>query len=157
VTSIEVTEGNIYDSPQFVGLVERTAERFDIEVVSADKAYVSRANVNAVADVGGVAYIPFKSTNKARRQRALAERWHLFWYRRAELDRHHHQRSNVESSFSAMKRRFGGSIRSKKHQSQVNEILAKVLCYNLSVLVNEMFELGIEPEFWENSTGPCGK
>lgn len=30
---------------------------------------------------------------------------------------------------------------------QVNEVLAKVLCYNLTVLVHEMFELGIRPEF----------
>ena len=29
----------------------------------------------------------------------------------------------------------------------VNESLAKVLCHNLSVLVHEMHELGIEPRF----------
>lgn len=30
---------------------------------------------------------------------------------------------------------------------KVNEVLAKVLCFNLTVLVHEMFELGITPEF----------
>ena len=33
--------------------------------VSADKAYISHANLKVVADVGGFAYIPFKSNNKA--------------------------------------------------------------------------------------------
>ena len=32
-----------------------------IAEVAADKGYSSRANLKAVADVGGVAYIPFKS------------------------------------------------------------------------------------------------
>ena len=35
------------------------------------------------------------------------------------------------------------------HSAQVNEVLCKCLCYNLSVLVHAMFELGIEPTFWE--------
>jgi len=29
----------------------------------------------------------------------------------------------------------------------VNEILCKFLCYNLSVLVHAMFELGVKPSF----------
>jgi hypothetical protein len=29
----------------------------------------------------------------------------------------------------------------------VNEVLAKVLCFNLTVLAHEMHELGIQPEF----------
>ena len=46
-----------------------------------------------------------------------------------------------------MKRKFGGSVRSKRFTAQVNEILCKVLCYNLSILVHAMHKLGIEPSF----------
>ncbi len=31
--------------------------------------------------------------------------------------------------------------------AQVNEILAKLICYNLTVVVHEMFENGIAPSF----------
>lgn len=59
----------------------------------------------------------------------------------------YHKRSNVESTFSAIKRKFGAAVRSKRFTAQVNEILCKVLCHNLSCLVHAMRELGIEPSF----------
>ena len=47
-----------------------------------------------------------------------------------------------------IKRKFGDALRSKKVESQTNEVLCKVLAHNLSVLVHEMYELGVEPIFW---------
>jgi hypothetical protein len=32
----------------------------------------------------------------------------------------------------------------------VDETLCKILCHNLVVLIHEMCELGIDPEFWPN-------
>jgi hypothetical protein len=52
-------------------------------------------------------------------------------------------RSNVETTFSATKRKWGGSVRSKTFTAQKNEVLAKILCHNLAVLCHAMFELGI--------------
>ena len=43
--------------------METTAREFDVREVSADKAYLSRANLRAVAAVGGTAHIPFKSNS----------------------------------------------------------------------------------------------
>jgi hypothetical protein len=34
----------------------------------------------------------------------------------------------------------------------VNETLCKILCHNLVVLIHEMYELGINPVFWPEST-----
>jgi transposase len=73
--------------------------------------------------------------------------WGLFVYRTPEFLAHYHQRSNVESTFSMLKRKFGGSVRSKCFTAQVNEVLCKALCHNLVVLVHAMHELGVEPEF----------
>jgi hypothetical protein len=42
-----------------------------------------------------------------------------------------------------MKRKFGGSVRSKLFVAHCNEVLCKVLCHNLAVLVHEMRELGV--------------
>ena len=64
---------------------------------------------------------------------------------------HYHKRSNVESTFSMMKRKFGDSLRSKTDFAMVNEALCKILCHNLVVLIHEMYELGVEPVFWGSS------
>jgi transposase len=70
-----------------------------------------------------------------------------FMYRRDDYLAHYHKRSNVESTFSMIKRKFGDFVRSKSDVAMVNEVLAKVLCHNLVVLIHESFELGISPIF----------
>jgi myo-inositol catabolism protein IolC len=30
----------------------------------------------------------------------------------------------------------------------MNEVLCKIVCHNICVLIQEMYELGIEPAFW---------
>src|SRR5204862_5939948 len=41
---------------------------------------------------------------------------------------HYHKRSNAESTFSMMKRKFGDSLRSRTDTAMINEALCKVLC-----------------------------
>jgi hypothetical protein len=67
-----------------------------------------------------------------------------------EFYRQYHQRSNVETTFSMIKAKFGGYVRSKTPTAQVNEVLCKVLAHNLCCLVQSFFEFGIEPGFWKN-------
>lgn len=50
-------------------------------------------------------------------------------------------------AFSAIKRKFGAAVRSKHFTAKVNEVLLKVLCYNLSVLTHSIYELGVAPRF----------
>ncbi len=59
---------------------------------------------------------------------------------------HYHKRSNVETTFSMIKGKFGDALRSKSETGQVNEILLEVLCHNICVLIQEMHELGIKVE-----------
>ena len=37
-------------------------------------------------------------------------------------------------------------VPSRADAAQVNELLCKVLCHNLCVLIQSMYELGIEPD-----------
>ncbi len=69
-------------------------------------------------------------------------------FKRDEYLAHYHKRSNVESTFSMIKRKFGDSLRSKGDVAMTNEALAKILCHNLVVLIHEMYEVGIDPAFW---------
>jgi transposase len=94
-------------------------------------------------------YIPFKANSRGvGKSDAWRRLWHTFEARNDEFLAHYHQRSNVESTFSMVKRKFGASVRAKSLPAQVNEVLLKCLCHNLSVLVHAIHELGIEPSFW---------
>jgi hypothetical protein len=42
----------------------------------------------------------------------------------------YHKRSNVEATFSMIKRVFGDSVRSKTETARQNEVLLKILCHN---------------------------
>lgn len=59
----------------------------------------------------------------------------------------YHRRSNVEATFSMIKRKFGGRLRSKSRTGQVNEVLCKVLCHNPCRLIQSEYELGVEQDF----------
>jgi len=147
VTSVKVTDSTAHDSPEMPGLVASSAQRFRLEEVSADKAYLSHANLTAVEAVGAVPFVPFKSNSQGDGPPAWRRLWATFIYKQEEFLAKYHKRSNVESTFSAIKRKFGGAVRSKRFTAQVNEILCKILCHNLTVLVHAMHELGIEPSF----------
>lgn len=47
-----------------------------------------------------------------------------------------------------VKSKFDEHIRNKTNEGIVNERLYTVLCYNIFVVVQSMYELGIEPTFW---------
>jgi len=59
----------------------------------------------------------------------------------------YHRRSNVETTFSMIKGKFGGRLRSKSATGQINEVLCKVLC-NVCCLIQSIYEVGVEPSFW---------
>ena len=152
VTAVEVTVTESADSPYLSPFVKTTAQHFDVSEVSGDKAYLSKKNLRAVQAVGGTAYIPFKVNSTAHqghhKRDALWERtFHFYNLHRAEFLAHYHKRSNVETTFSMVKAKFGGAVRSKTPVAQVNEVLAKILCHNVCVLIQSVYELGISPVF----------
>lgn len=148
VTAVEVTDWRGADSPQFPVLVERTASAFPVREVSADKAYLSRANLESVVRVGATPFIPFKSTTVVPTEDSVWGRmYHWIALNRDTFLTNYHKRSNVESAFSMIKAKFGGSVRGKCETSQRNEVLAKVVCHNLSVLVHAHRSYGVQPQF----------
>jgi hypothetical protein len=83
----------------------------------------------------------------------LGKMLRYFQTRQADFFEHYHKRSNVESTFSAVKRKFGDAVRSKTDVAMVNEVLCKFLCHNLTGLIHEQEELGIAPVFWSTRNG----
>lgn len=149
VTAVELGGKYSGDSPYLAPMIEATAENFQIAEVSADAAYCGERNAKAINKVGATPFIAFK-TNAAGIGGGphYRQMFHYFNYRREEFLQHFHLRSNVESTFSMIKRKFGDGLRSKTETAMLNETLCKILCHNIVVLIHEIHELGIAPEFW---------
>jgi transposase len=151
VTSVEVTAGTANDCPYLPALAKTTAKRFDIAEVSADKGYISNKNLEAVVALGATPYIPFKVNTTGEGPELWRKLYHYYQFNRDTFLKHYHKRSNVETTFSMVKGKFGDAIRAKTDTAQVNEVLCKVLAHNLCVLVGSIYELGIEPTFWRET------
>jgi transposase len=143
VTAVTVTDEHDGDAPMLPALVTSTAGHFNVERVSADKAYASRLNFGVIESVGATPYVPFKSTHRGDTDSPMWNRlFHYFNMERDTFLMHYHKRSNVESTFSAMKRKFGDTIRSKTPTAQKNEALLKVLCHNIVCVIHEIEQSG---------------
>ena len=149
VTSASVSGWNAHDTNYFAPLLEKTSEAFNIERVSADRAYLSHDNLELAWLLGAYPFIPFKSnTVPVEKDGTIwAMMYDMYMNDYENWKAHYHQRSNVESTFSMVKGKFGESIRMHKPVAQVNEALCKILCHNIVVLIHEMFDLGIVPIF----------
>jgi len=149
ITSLAVTDGTVADSPELIPLVKKAIKNFNPREISSDKAYSSRENLKFISSIGAVPYIPFKknSIQNPKGCKIWSAMYEYFFNNKEEFDKHYHQRSNVESTFSMIKRNFGNRLRMKSFDSQINEILVRCLCHNLTVLVQESFELGLEIDF----------
>lgn len=146
ITAIEI--GDTGDAPQLLPLLKTTAQRFDVKEVSADLAYSSRNNLKVITDLGAVPYVPFKRNATADAGGLWAKLFHCFSFNKDEFLPHYHLRSNVESTFSMIKAKFGDSVRSRTDVAMKNEVLAKCVCHKIACLISAMFELGLDPVFW---------
>lgn len=153
VTSIEITDAYANDCPQFEGLVKTTGRNFTMAQVSADKAYLSSDNMQVVADHHAQPFIAFKanSTTSKNHSAIWNRMFHFYSFNQARFMQCYHKRSNVETTFHMIKTKFGDRLRSKTRTAQINEALCKVLAHNLCCLIQSIYELGIEPTFWEQA------
>lgn len=151
ITGVKVSpEG---DCPQLPALVSQTMRNFNVREVSADKAYASKDNFETLDRFGVEAFIPFKINAQMNPK---CETWsrHLgeFLFNQDKFLGHYHRRSNVETVMMMLKSKFGGAVRSKTPIAQMNEVLAKCLCHNLTCLVQAIFTAGLAPRFWQDTT-----
>jgi len=152
VTGLIVTDGSANDAPYLPALLDATKRiGFRVDTVVADKGYLSDANYRAIEAAGAAGYIPFKVNSTGQGSPIVQKMYGLYVYKRPEFLAAYHQRSNVETVFSMVKRRFGESLLSKDETPQKNELLCKFICHNACVLVKSIHTLGLAPEFWPTS------
>ncbi len=149
VTSFEISERHSHDSKFFKKLFDSTLENgFVIQRAFADKGYITKANLRLVVDNESKPFIPFKKNAKFSASDTVWNKLlHYYLAYQDEFYSYYHQRSNVESVFSAQKRKFGNRLTSRTQTAQINELMAKVLAYNICIVSKSIFELDIEPRF----------
>jgi transposase len=140
ITAIEVTPSSRGDAPLLPGLVAETTKAFNVREVSADKAYSSQLNYEAIDHLGAAAYVPFRSGTGRRRAPAWDRAYDYYTEQQEDFLKHYHKRSNIESTFSMIKRKFTHYVRSKTTPGQINEVLCLAVCHNVVVLIHELLE-----------------
>lgn len=152
ISAVEVTERHEADSNYFESLVVDTVKNFEMEEISADKGYLSKANLQTAVNNNAVPYIAWKANSRPTNKEGnhlWNKLYHYYALNQEKFFGHYHRRSNVETTFSMIKAKFGGSLRSKTRTAQINEALCKILAHNICVLNQSMFELDIKADFWK--------
>ena len=139
------------DTSQFAPLLAETGATFPVGVVVGDGAYANRKNVAAVRDLGAEPYFPVRDDVIMHQKGSpgWGDMVAFFRVHRTEFDAIYHRRSLVESVNSAIKRRFGEPLRSRTPTSRRNELLCKLVAYNLTVLIQNLHYLHVEDEWLE--------
>jgi transposase len=123
-----------HESPYLKPLVEELAERHErVDLVNGDAAYFSRDNCDIVAGVGGVPrFFPKKNATLRSLGSKPYQDMLLSFIRdpQAWLEEYH-RRYICESTFSSLKRRCLTPLRRKLGTRRRQEVLARIIIYNL--------------------------
>ena len=142
----KVTPGNVGDAPMFTQVVGNAPLYFDMKKFVADKAYSSKEILTFLHDLGITPYIPFKKNTVHRAGGSMVWRkmFEYFCRHQEEFMESYHSRSNIETCFHMLKQRFGDHLLTKNFVANQNEILTKMLCHNICVLIQESYERGVQ-------------
>ena len=149
VIAIDIRKKMGADNVIFRSHVKRIRNHFDIHEWSGDRMYLTRDNCNAVEEIGAEPWFKLKSNTTAKAKGSPA------WKKMVTISKEHpeianpkyHRRSNVESTNSAKKRKFGSSVRCKLPIAQKNEEALSWVGYNFSLIPKAMYQFRIKPPF----------
>lgn len=147
VVSIIISPAYAIDSPYFIPPVGNAARHFQLDEVLADTTYSSKEKLKFVEGKQARVFIPFKSNSVFGTESEVRNKLlHFYSFHQNDFHERYKYRSNVETAFSAIKMKFDENLRSFAERGEINELLAKIVCHNLSVLVKSIYELEIEPD-----------
>jgi transposase len=150
VASVITTLGSASDNRQFGRLVEVASRNFNMQEISADKAYLGAENMRYALLANAKLFVPFKSNNKLDaeyKSPVWQQALYMFLHKQAEFRLHYNKRNNVETAFHMIKSGFGSHLLTVSRDAQYNEALCKVICHNICVLIQAVYEFGIKPDF----------
>ena len=129
-----ITEWKKNDSPFFKKLLDPIKL---IGIVLADAGYLSRKNYQFAVDKGGSAFIPFKKNSTAKPKGYPAWKFAFNLWKTLPLifKGIYHQRSKVECVFSALKKRYGDKLYSRKAYLRRREMALRFIAYNIRLII----------------------
>lgn len=138
VAYAKTTKGTINDCTCFKEIVSKVINNgFIINSLLADAGYLSKENY-AFAQDNGIEniFIDFKKnvTGKRAKSQAWRDAFDLWKNDKDYWHEIYRYRVIIESVNSVIKRKFLNFLRTKKEISRYNEMLLKILCYNLTIL-----------------------
>ena len=147
--SVEVTNKNTADATMTEKVIGNKTKYFQLDKFVGDKAYSSRRILKFIHEMGMMPFIPFKKnvTGKSKGTIIWRQMWEHFKLNNEEYMNAYHVRSNIETSFHMVKKRFGDDVKTKTEIGNINEIKTKFLCHNICVLIIEAYESNIDIDF----------
>lgn len=143
ITAVELTPANVHDCHVFSSLL---SGQTNLKNIYADGAYSFKQNFDAIADAGGIPFIPVCSgtglVNKAPssgerlRNQLVQDIWkvggRVVWKKMSG----YHRRSLVETHLSRLKTILGGALNSRTLPNQKTEAILR------ANILNQMTWLG---------------
>jgi len=133
ITAVKIRRKKRHENTDVNCLMRKSAKQLKINYFLADKAYDSEKNHELAERYGAKLIAPLRR-NGIPVRRTLG--FHRKQLRREFPKEIYKNRVIIEGVFSALKRRFGELIYAKKFVSEKNELLCRVLAYNLGIIVN---------------------
>ena len=153
VTAVKVSDEA--DCPVLPELLQKTAQRFNVREVSGDKAYLSNKNLEAI-------HAPARC--RSFRSKATAWAWPASRRTGADVGSLLAQERRLSRPLSPSEQRRDDDVDDQIEvrrgcaietpTAQVNELLAKLLCHNLSCIVHAITEFGIDADFTKVAPTP---
>jgi len=129
-------------------LMEKTSNQINVDTYLGDKAYDSEKNHQIAEDLGARFIAPLrKSTKQYYRVKGL-HRKKLFKSFPREL--YNKRASLVENEHSVIKNKYGEVIFAKRFKTQKNELLGKVLAYNIEKIIVTAVDTFYSTHFMRN-------
>jgi transposase len=128
-----LTDDRTNDVTELPALVAQLSPHRRVGNVVLDRGYVSRVNAQAIAEVGGRPIIALRKNTVRVKSRGVAA-WGAMVYdqfhRRREFGCRYRRRAVIEGVFGAFKDRFGSWVRSRRRETQVVEVLSRLVVWN---------------------------
>ena len=134
ITAVKIRRKRRHENADVNCLMRKSAKQLKINYFLADKAYDSEKNHELAEKYGARLIVPLRKNGEIPVRKTFG--FHRKQLRRGFPKEIYKNRVIIEGVFSALKRRYGELVYAKKFISEKNELLCRVLAYDLGIIVN---------------------
>ena len=132
IANFRISNSRRNDSP-FMRKLLKPFEKLGLILV--DMGYSGKKNAEYVAKKGGAFFSPFKKNAKPTGLNLWAYMYRMWDAFSTICESIYHHRNKVEAVFSALKRRYGDQLYSKKWYSRRREMAMRFIAYNVRIII----------------------